>query len=309
MSRPSSCSPDGASLSSAPSASAAQSSRGAALVLLGALCFSTSGTAQAFAPEGATPYVIGALRMQVAALALLVWCALRGKLPRLPDWPLRWVLPAALGLVAFQICFFKGVQLAGVAVGTVVAIGFSPLVAALLAWAVLGERPPLLWYPSTALALAGLVCLNLDGGGVAHWQRLALPLAAGAGYACYFVFSKPLGSRFASESIMLVLCGLSGALLLPMLILFPVGWLASATGAATALYLGVVTSALAFSFMTAGLARTPAATAATLALAEPLAAACWGIFLLNETVSTADVCGIGLLVLGVGLLALARPRA
>ena len=161
--------------------------RGALLVLLGALCFSTSGTAQAFAPEGATPYVIGALRMQVAALALLVWCALRGRLPHLANWPLRWMLPAALGLVAFQIFFFKGVQLAGVAVGTVVAIGFSPLVAALLAWAVLGERPALLWFPSTALA--GLICLYLGDGTAADWQRLVLPLAAGAGYACYFVFS------------------------------------------------------------------------------------------------------------------------
>lgn len=278
------------------------------LVLLGALCFSTSGTAQAFAPEGTTPYVIGALRMQVAALALLVWCACRGRLPHLADWPLRWMLPAALGLVAFQVCFFKGVQLAGVAVGTVVAIGFSPLVAALLAWAVLGERPALLWYPSTALALAGLVCLNLGDGTSAEWQRLLLPLAAGAGYACYFVFSKPLGVRFTPDSIMLVLCGLSGILLLPMLLLFPVGWLASAAGTGTALYLGVVTAALAFSLTTAGLASTPAATAATLALAEPLAAACWGIFLLGEEVSTTDVCGIGLLVLGVALLAFARPR-
>lgn len=283
-------------------------SSGAVLVLLGALCFSTSGTAQTFAPEGATSYVIGALRMQVAALALFAWCACRGRLPRLGEWPLRWVLPAALGLVAFQICFFKGVQLAGVAVGTVVAIGFSPLVAALLAWAVLGERPALLWYPSTALALAGLVCLNLGEGTSADWQRLVLPLAAGAGYACYFVFSKPLGVRFTPDSVMLMLCGLSGTLLLPMLLLFPIGWLASAAGAGTALYLGVVTAALAFSLTTAGLARTPAATAATLALAEPLAAACWGIFLLGEDVSTADCCGIGLLVLGVALLAFARPR-
>ena len=281
---------------------------GALLVLLGALCFSTSGTAQAFAPEGATPYVIGALRMQVAALALFVWCALRSRLPRLAEWPLRWMLPAALGLVAFQICFFKGVQLAGVAVGTVVAIGFSPLVAALLAWAVLDERPAPLWYPSTALALAGLVFLNLGDGDTADWQRLLLPLAAGTGYACYFVFSKPLGVRFAPSSVMLVLCGLSGTLLLPMLLLFPVGWLASAAGAGTALYLGVVTSALAFSLTTAGLARTPAATAATLALAEPLGAACWGIFLLHEDVSLTDGCGIGLLVLGVALLAFARPR-
>ena len=85
-------------------------------------------------------------------------------------------------------------------------------------------------------------------------------------------------------------------------------WLASAAGAGTALYLGVVTSALAFSLTTAGLARTPAATAATLALAEPLGAACWGIFLLHEDVSLTDGCGIGLLVLGVALLAFARPR-
>lgn len=291
------------------SSSRATDSRGALLVLLGALCFSTSGTAQAFAPEGATPYVIGALRMQVAALALLVWCAWRSRLPRLADWPLRWVIPAALGLVAFQVCFFKGVHLAGVAVGTVVAIGFSPLVAALLAWAVLGERPSPVWYPSTALALAGLVCLNLGEGESAHWQRLVLPLAAGTGYACYFVFSKPLGVRFAPDSVMLVLCGLSGVLLLPALLLFPVGWLFSAAGAGTALYLGVVTSALAFSLTTAGLARTPAATAATLALAEPLAAACWGIFLLHEDVTLLDGCGIGLLVAGVALLALVRPRS
>lgn len=291
------------------SAVRSEDSRGALFVLLGALCFSTSGTAQALAPEGATPYVIGALRMQVAALALLVWCAWRGRLPRPADWPLRWTAPAALGLVAFQVCFFKGVQLAGVAVGTVVAIGFAPLVAALLAWGVLGERPSLVWYPSTALALAGLVCLNLGEGASAHWQRLLLPLAAGAGYACYFVFSKPLGVRLAPDSVMLVLCGLSGVLLLPALLLFPVGWLASAAGAGTALYLGLVTSALAFSLTTAGLARTPAATAATLALAEPLAAACWGIFLLHEEVTLLDGCGIGLLVVGVALLALVRPQA
>lgn len=292
-----------------PSGQPAKGAGGAVFVLLGALCFSTSGTAQAFAPDGATPYVIGALRMQVAALALLVWCSWRGRLPHLAEWPLRRLLPAALGLVAFQVCFFKGVQLAGVAVGTVVAIGFSPLVAALLAWIILGERPSPIWYPATALSLAGLICLNLGDGETAHWQRLILPLAAGTGYACYFVFSKPLGARFAPDSVMLMLCSLSGVLLLPALLLFPVDWLLSAAGAGTALYLGVVTSALAFSLMTAGLARTPAATAATLALAEPLAAACWGIFLLHEDVSLLDVCGIGLLVVGVALLALVRPPA
>ena len=46
-------------------------SHGPLLILAGALCFSTTGFVQALAPEGATPYVIGALRMAVGGIALL----------------------------------------------------------------------------------------------------------------------------------------------------------------------------------------------------------------------------------------------
>lgn len=284
------------------------SSGGAWLVLLGALCFSTSGTAQALAPQGATPWVIGALRMQVAFLALLIWCCLRHTLPREPhSWPLRWVLPAAGGLVLFQLCFFKGVQLAGVAVGTVASIGFSPLVAALLAWLLLGERPGPRWYASTLLSLAGLICLNLGGSGPVRLSHLLLPLAAGTGYALYFVCSRPLGRAHSPDSIMLVLSGLSGLALLPVLVFFPLRWLASPAGIGTALYLGVVTAALAFTLTTAGLRRTSAASAATLALAEPLGAACWGIFLLREGIQGTQLLGLALLAGGMIILSTERP--
>ena len=71
-------------------------SHGPLLILAGALCFSTTGFVQALAPEGATPYVIGALRMAVGGIALLIWCALKGLLPRRKNWPLRYLLPASL---------------------------------------------------------------------------------------------------------------------------------------------------------------------------------------------------------------------
>ena len=73
-----------------------------------------------------------------------------------------------------------------------------------------------------------------------------------------------------------------------------------------ALYLGVVTAALAFSLTLAGLRRTPTAMAATLALVEPLGAACWGIFLLHEPVGGQELAGMGLLFGGVALLALGK---
>lgn len=103
-------------------------------IILGALCFSTTGTVQALAPDGSHPLGIGALRMQIGALALWAWCACRHSLPAgLRHWQLRWLIPATLGLLGFQVFFFWGVQQAGVAVGTVTAIGFSPVMAATLA--------------------------------------------------------------------------------------------------------------------------------------------------------------------------------
>lgn len=173
--------------------------RGPLLILLGALCFSTTGTVQALSPEGATPYVIGALRMLVGGLALLLWCAFRGELPRFWRWPMRCVVPSTLSLLGFQFFFFRGVLEAGVAVGTVVAIGFSPIVVALLGLIFLREKPAKAWYPATGLALIGLILLNADAVGGASFAGMAFPLLAGFSYACYFVFSKPLAQNAAPD--------------------------------------------------------------------------------------------------------------
>ena len=287
----------------------ARLSRGPLLVLAGALCFSTTGFVQALAPEGATPYVIGGVRMMGGGLALLLWCALRGLLPRRDGWPpelvLKRVIPAALALVGFQICFFRGVQEAGVAVGTVAAIGFSPVVVAVLGFLLLGEKPVKIWYASTALAIAGLILLNWrnggSGGGV---SALVLPLAAGFCYACYYVFSKPLGQRHPPETVMMVLCLAGGVCLSPVFFLYPTAWMLSLPGALVALHLGVITTALAFSLTLAGLRETPAAAAATLGLGEPLGAAGLGIFFLHESVGVPALAGMALLLGGVVLLTL-----
>lgn len=107
---------------------------------------------------------------------------------------------------------------------------------------------------------------------------------------------------------MMVLCLLSGLCMLPVFWIYPVAWLATPVGALVALHLGAVTTAIAFSLTLAGLKVTPAATASTLSLAEPLSAACLGIFFLHEPLSLSAAVGIAL-IFGSVLILVACPSA
>lgn len=282
--------------------------KGPLYLLAGALCFATTGTAQTFAPEGATPYVIGAVRLWLGFAALFCYCLAA----RRPFWTaswkradLRWIVPAGLSLAGYQIFFFRGVIDAGVAVGTVASVGFSPVVVAVLARLFLGERPERRWYASTALAVGGLLLLNCHSVNAGDVFVLAKPLAAGCCYAGYYVFAKPLAEDRAPEAVMTMLFGVGAIALLPVFFLLPVDWLATPRGAAVALHYGVVATALAYTLTLAGLRTTPASTAATVGLAEPLGASMLGVFLLGETVSALSLCAMGLMMAGVLLSALA----
>jgi DME family drug/metabolite transporter len=270
----------------------AHSPRGALLVLAGALCFSTSGFTQAIAPTGATPYVIGALRMLIGGLGLYIWCLWRGTLPGRTGWPIKNVVLSMLGLLGCQLFFFKGILLNGVAVGTVAAIGFMPIATALRGRIFLGERPTRVWYPATVIAILGLVLLNWRQTAAVDPLALALPLLTGLAYSTYMVFSKKLVQRHNAEGVMMVLCLLTGICLLPMFLYYPSAWVLTPKGMAVALHLGLVTSALAFSITLAGLRTIPAATAATLSLAEPISAALLGIVGLNEPAGMEFAAGL-----------------
>src|SRR3954465_15511779 len=96
-----------------------------AQVLLAALCFGTTGTAQALGPAGLSPAGVGAARILVGG-ALLVAVSGLAPLPRLRPGAL---LVAAAGVAAYQLCFFAAVADTGVAVGTIVALGSAPATA------------------------------------------------------------------------------------------------------------------------------------------------------------------------------------
>jgi drug/metabolite transporter, DME family len=273
-------------------------------VLLAALCFATTGTAQALGPDGIPPVDVGAARVLVggALLAALARFAPGGGRP----WARGPVLLAAAGVVAYQLAFFAAVADTGVAVGTIVALGSAPALTGALEWVLTGRRPERRWIVATALACAGVALLVLAGGADAGVSAPGVGLAvlAGGSYATYTLAAKRLlGDGHPPERVMGAAFGIAAVALLPLLALDHPAPLLGAGGLALAAFLGVIPTALAYVLFARGLRRLTAAETSTLTLAEPLTAGLLGAAVLGEQLSALSGLGAGL-VLG-GLVALA----
>ena len=275
------------------------------LVLAAAVLWGTTGTAQAFAPAGAQPVGVGAIRLATGGLALLALAAIRGSLRSRTPWPVLPTLLAAVCIAAYQLCFFAAVDRTGVAVGTVVAIGSAPVLAGALGWLVSRERPGGRWGLATILAIAGCALLVLPGGQLTiHFWGISLALGAGACYALYALLAKQLLERQAPEAVMAAVFCLGAVMLAPAFFLVDMSWLASARGVAVALHLGLVATALAYTLFARGLKAVAAASAVTLSLAEPLTAGLLGVLLLGEALTLPAWIGVGLLFCGLALLSI-----
>jgi DME family drug/metabolite transporter len=290
-------------------------------VLLAAVCFGTTGTAQALGPDDATPLTVGAARLLVGGVALLLVArAARARARREPEEhgdpsgpqvpvPPRWsplvVLATGVAVAAYQLTFFAGVERTGVAVGTVVALGSAPAFAGALDRVVNGQHLHGGWVRSTSLAVLG-VALLVGAGSSADVDPVGvlLALGAGAGYASYTVGSKRLIVQgHPPEDVMAAGFGSAAVLLLPILVVGETAWLLTPGGVALALFLGLVPTALAYLLFGRGLRRLASGEVATLTLAEPLTATVLGVLVLGERPGALAVLGAALVLAGLVLLA------
>ncbi|MFQ5923099.1 MAG: DMT family transporter [Anaerolineales bacterium] len=284
--------------------------KGGWYVLVAGALWGTTGTAQAFAPAGAQPYAIGALRLAMASAALIPYALTRRALPSEQRWPILPTGVAALSMAAYQPLFFGAVATTGVALGTIVAIGSAPILAGALAWLVSGERPSPRWVVATALAVLGIALLfaGESEGGVSI-EGVALALGAGAAYAVYVVASKGLLETHKPDAVIAVVFSLSALILLPVLLFAELDWVITAGGAITVLYLGLVATAVAYVLFVRGLNLLPVGSTVTLSLAEPLTAAALGVIVLGERLGSPAVLGALLLLAGLAIIGLRRSRA
>jgi DME family drug/metabolite transporter len=278
-------------------------------VLLAALCFATTGTAQALGPGGIDPAGVGAARIIVGGALLAVFArSTRASAGR--RWARGWVLAAAVAVATYQVAFFAAVKDTGVAIGTIVALGSAPTLAGALEWLAEGRRPSGRWAGATALACAGVALLALAGGSGAGVSALGIALAvvAGGAYAVYALAAKRLlADGHEPEPVMAAAFGFGAVLLVPVLLATGPGWLARPGGIGLALFLGIVPTAVAYVLFARGLRHVEVSEAATLTLAEPLTAALLGVVVLGERLTGAGALGATLILAGLLALAARRP--
>lgn len=278
-------------------------------VVAAATLWGTTGTAQALGPEGASSVAVGATRNVVGAAVLLAVAGLRGQLRGgIGALERRPLVLAALATAAYQLCFFGGVRLAGVAIGTVVGVGSGPVWGGLVGWAGRGERPGRRWAVATALALggAGLLATSTSDGARVDPLGIALALGAGLTYALFTLWSKELTDRHDPDLVMTWAFALSAVVLLPIGLTAGIGPLLNREGALMALWLGVGSLAASYLLFGRGIAGVAVATATTLSLSEPLTASILGITVLDEELTAQTLTGMLLVFAGLAVLAVRR---
>jgi drug/metabolite transporter, DME family len=277
--------------------------RGHWFVLGAAILWGTAGTAQALTPAGYDPAAIGALRLLIGGLALLLLALSRQELQLPKGWHWLPLLLAAALTSSYQLCYFSAVAKTGVAVGTVVAMGSAPIAGGLLGLIFRGERPGRRWYLATPLAIGGCILLGFSGGEVTV-DPLGILLAFGAGcsYAAYALAIKGLLDKYSPNALIAIVVCLGALILSPALLRIEVDWLMQPSALLAALYLGLATLALSYWLFARGLQTVQVAGAVTLTLIEPLTAALLGIFVLGEFLNLQAFAGIGLIFSGLVML-------
>ena len=282
---------------------------GILLVLLASMCWGTTGTLQELAPEGAPPLTIGSIRIALSGLILLPWCAWRdGGLGFLRRTSIPALLIGVAGLTGFQFAFFTALKLTGVSIGTMIAIGASPMFAGALGSLV--QREPLTkrWFASTLTAMLG--CALLVFGGTSGQMLLdpwgiALAFFAAFCYALMGLGYQMQGVRLNDTQTIAVTTGTASFIALPVLLALDSSWIFSVRGLAVAFSLGFATMALPMSLFSMGLRKIYLRDAYTISLAEPLTACILSALVLGERLSSISIGGALLIFCGILLLPVA----
>jgi len=249
---------------------------------------------------------VAAYRLAVGGL-LLVLFFLLGRRP-LPRGRRAWARIAVVGALAaeFQAAYFAAVGRVSVSLATLLTIGAAPLLV-LAAEAATGRRrrtPRTL--VTVLLALTGLTLLI----GVPQGRRDLPTLLSGAGFALLaaggFATLTMVGSRPVDGLDDLAGTGFGFTLGAVLLVPFAAAtggltFTPSASGLGLLLLLGVGPTAIAYAAYFRGLRSAQPATAALMALLEPLVGTALSVVVLGDRLSLAGWAGAALLIVALVL--------
>ena len=282
-------------------------------VLAAAVLWGTTGTVAHFAPAGSSPLLIGMATFGFGGLVLaaISWRAVARVLRDRRAW--GWLLAGAAGAVLYPTAYYPAMDLAGVAVGNVLALGSGPIFAAALEWALDRRRPTARWGVATAIAALGVAALAVGSGesttGSTPIAGILLALAAGVGYALYsYAGARLIAGGRSSQGSMASIFLVAALVMLPLLVVLGPGPLASVHGALTLAYLALVPMAGSYLLFGFALRALTASTATTLALAEPVVATLLAVAVVQERLSAIAWLGLAAVAVGIVLVSVPVPR-
>ncbi|GII90453.1 DMT family transporter [Sinosporangium siamense] len=258
----------------------------------------------------------------VALLALVALFVRRSHTIPQPAPKDRWrrIAITGTGLAISQATYFASIEFAGLAIGTVVAIGLSPILIAVGAHIFLGERLGRLGLLTTSAALAGLALLVVGGTvnpAPAPLLGLACAVISALGYAAATLANRhststgPAGGYGSAVTSTLQGFAVGMVCLLPPALMEGIWPPTGDMGHTVALmaFLAAVPTALAYLLFFAALSVVRAATASVIALMEPVSATVLAALLLQEHLTVAALAGAAVLLGAVAVLIVGERRA
>ncbi|MDQ0983277.1 DME family drug/metabolite transporter [Streptomyces sp. V2I9] len=220
------------------------------------------------------------------------------------------VLGTGIGLTVFQSAYFAAVEVTGLAVVT---LGAGPVLIAVGARLMLGERLGRGGLVAVTGALTGLVVLVPGGEGADVVPTgVLLALLSAIGYAAITLLTRWLGRDGGGDPLTTSAraFGVGAVGLLPMAAAEGLVPHTAETGQVLWLmvYVAAVPTALAHALYFAGAAAVRSATVSVIMLLEPVSAAVIAVTVLGERLTAATVLGTLLLLTAVAGLALAEAR-
>ncbi|WP_186191289.1 DMT family transporter [Burkholderia gladioli] len=261
--------------------------------------------------------ILATLRFVIANAVLWpLWRPSKMRTVKRDEW-LNLFLQALFGTFLFTLLMLTGVQrTSAVAAGVITST--IPAVVALFAWIFLRERPDCRALLSIALAIVGVVAINLANGHAPGAASAVGSSLAGnlliLGAVCCESFYVILSRRLTETLRPLDICAYTH--LFGMLLMLPLGLLAlphfdyAAVPTGTwALVVWYALSASIFSFCLwmIGIRHVPGSLAGVFSAVLPIAAAVYGIAFLGERPTLAHGFALACVVTGI-LLASLKPR-
>ncbi|MBV9870549.1 MAG: DMT family transporter [Frankiaceae bacterium] len=258
--------------------------------------------------------MIGAYRAVIASVVLTAVVLVTRRRPTVRRMLSHHAMPAiSVGVLtgAFQVLYFISLVTANVSIATVISLGVAPL----LVTSVTGIRersmPARRHVTSVVVALTGLALVSGASHGAHETPHPAIGIvtAIGSGvcYGAATMLAEPLTRTFDAISVTAVTTPAAAVAVVPVAVIAAVGGgdrLVTSNPAAMSLlvYLGVVTTALAYALLYAGLRTTRSGVAVIATLLEPVAAVLLAAAILDERLSTLGLVGSGLILAAIAVL-------